>query len=81
MPTFKVSRTSDWCGSRPPVPAAILIGQNPNPSFPQQFWMIEVNSLEELLSLVDSHGELIISPAYPEDDQDYRLEVYDGYRE
>lgn len=49
--------------------------------FHDEGWFIEVNSLEELIKMVDEHGSIIVQPfGYKRCDY-YNLEIYDGYRE
>ena len=45
-------------------------------------WMVEVNSLEELLKITEKYGEIIISN-YNNGDENklFELEIYDDYRE
>ena len=46
----------------------------------QPCWVIEVGTLEELWSLVEKHGPIIVSSHFLSDDQP-GLEIYDDYRE
>lgn len=49
----------------------------------QDEWCIEINSLDELLSLHEKYGNLIISSSYNSSPtgQPLSIEIYDGYRE
>ncbi len=44
-------------------------------------WVIEINSLEDLVELQKEHGELVIGSSYNHKDQIPSIEIYDSYRE
>lgn len=44
-------------------------------------WVIEVSSLDELLSLVDREGSVVIRREMDLKEQPFEIEIYDTYRE
>ncbi len=48
--------------------------------FNKEIWVIEINTLEDLLKLENNYGNLIIERAY-ENDEIYEIEIYDDWRE
>lgn len=44
-------------------------------------WAIEINSLEELISFVDSQGDIIVREHFSLPGKHYEIEIYDGWRE
>ena len=49
--------------------------------FPSEEWVIEVNTLEELLALTKEHGEIIVWPEGHAAKGMASVEIYDTYRE
>lgn len=50
----------------------------------KDFWTIEINTLDELLSLFDNYGKIIIREANDYNDEPVGfnvIEIYDDYRE
>lgn len=45
--------------------------------FPEEFWFINIDSLQELLDFVDDNGEVILGQR----NYHYSIEIYDDYRE
>ena len=86
---FKVFRTRDYFYERgKPCGKAKL--ENANCRYAQiKYYVIEINSLEELINFVKLHGGIIIDENV--DVEDYKdcskslpqfsIEIYDGYRE
>lgn len=76
---FDISRTSNCAHKVPPCKEAYL-SENPewpNKDFKQ--WLIEINSLEELINLSKSEDdELVINS---NGNHLPSIEIYDGYRE
>lgn len=46
----------------------------------RETWMVEINSLEELLKFQKKYGELVLSHSYL-DDKTNSIEIYNDYRE
>ena len=44
-------------------------------------WLIEVDTLEELIELVLKYGDVIIKMKCKNSDKDFEIEIYDDYRE
>ena len=65
---FVVSRTTVWRNEIQPCEEAKREGEN---------WIIELNSIDELLKFVDKYGDLVLQFF----DNRYEIEIYDGYRE
>jgi hypothetical protein len=80
---FSVRRTSTNGDDMPPCEGCERIGPPADEVAwgGEVTWVKEVNSLEELWSLIGQHGRVILDP------QDWRhlalpmLEIYDGHRE
>jgi len=69
---FTIERTSDWGGEQAPCQAAQRDGD---------YWVIEIETLEDLLKLRDETGDdLIVGRAYAAKDMP-SIEIYDTYRE
>jgi hypothetical protein len=74
---FKVSRTSDFWGDKPPTSNAIQEEQIKN-GRKKKIWMIDIENLNDLLSFAKEHGSIVFS----NDDGDLpEVEIYDDYRE
>lgn len=69
---FIVTRTSKiyFDESEKPCEEAYKKGRD---NFGIMIWMININSLEELMSFIDKYGQVVI-------DKD-EIEIYDDYRE
>lgn len=48
--------------------------------FKTKVWTIKIDTLEELLELFNTYGELIIKSSF-ENDNIYEIEIYDDWRE
>lgn len=83
---FRITRTSSVADREPPVDGAEKV-TIPNKTLdgrdnPMDAWVVEVESLEDLIVLVEEHGDIIVSRSkMGYDDPEYDLEIYDGYRE
>lgn len=44
----------------------------------KKYWSIEINSLEDLIKFIDTHGDVVL---LENSDGYYEIEIYDGYRE
>lgn len=77
---FQVDRASyRFCSSAQPCKDA-YIDANQYPHEPMSRWIIELNSLEEIIQFVKEEGEIIIrEPEYK--DMPYRIKIYDSYIE
>lgn len=76
MTKFIIQRTTGTNGDSPPIEGAKLgppVGESKNPE-----WYIEINTLDELLALVNRAQEEII---IMERGYGYEIEIYDGWRE
>ena len=67
---FQIARTSDYSSTNPPCIGA---GGEPHD------WTIELESLDDLVSLARQHGEIIVTVI--ENSPMPYLEIYDDYRE
>ena len=69
---FRITRTS-VCYDVKPCEKAVKgkIGEN------ERDWLIEINTLEELIELVEKEGQIIVS----KDNSQPEIEIYDGDRE
>ncbi len=83
---FRIERSSR---ETPPVEGAEKV-EAPNKTIdgkdnPLEIWVVEVESLDELLELVDDEGDVIVGRSVYESDTyggpEYDLEIYDDYRE
>lgn len=45
-----------------------------------EFWSVEINSLEDLMDFVNKHGDIVVSNAGVEVGI-HQIEIYDDYRE
>ena len=48
--------------------------------FNKEVWMINIDTLKDLLELFKNYGDLIIKKSF-ENDNIYEIEIYDDYRE
>jgi len=71
---FRVERTSDWAGEKSPCRGCRFVQDHDENGDPVNVWEIEINSLDELMKLVDDNGAIIIG-------KDKSIEIYDAYRE
>ena len=83
---FRIRRTSGWHDEEQPVseaewvevPAKTYDGRDTT----CELWQIELDSLEELLELVDAEGQIVVSEMDLNiDDPAYEIEIYDSHRE
>lgn len=76
---FEIYRTSDCCREKVPCEGARLVraGSMTNSAV----YEIEINTLEDLLKLIDKVGEVIIRDLSLENGHTHEIEIYDGYRE
>ena len=83
---FKISRTSMWNDKKPCDNAyrkkIIRVDERGFKSFEDhdEIWVIEINTLEDLLDLKEKYGEIIVCTAY-ENPNINELEIYDDWRE
>ncbi len=57
---FQISRSSEGSVSKTPPVAGAVCGPEA-PAFPGEYvWFVEVNSLDELVHLLDEHGGLVL---------------------
>ena len=73
---FIIERTSDWENGEQPYEGAVCIGEEDG----VKKWEIEVNTLEELLDIIDKTRQALII------DRDHKrntnhIEIYDDWRE
>jgi hypothetical protein len=66
---FEISRTSNWHGEKPCEEAK----PGPETSRGRATWWVDLDSLEDLLSLSVKYGELVVN--------ENTIEIYDDYRE
>lgn len=79
---FRIKRTSDWFSEESPCDGAYMIKLSEDGE--QKFWAIEINTIEELISLRDKIGDdLILGWTYEDELEDRlrQIEIYDTYRE
>ena len=69
---FIITRTSDFWMEKPPCSKA-----KEKVDDGLKFYAIEINSLEELLKLIDEEGMLVLNGH----EGSYSVEIYDDYRE
>ena len=75
---FRITRTSNYSSENPRVSKQFKIFDD------EEYWYIEINSLEELIELKDDTGKLILETEWDDDVSDEvknRIEIYDDYRE
>lgn len=86
---FKITRTSDSRSDKPEsIEGGTLVEENftgiyanGHPyAYTLRYHTIEINTLEELIQLSDTHGELIIKNDLV-NDRGPSIEIYDDYRE
>lgn len=68
---YKIFRTSDIWHNHQPCEKAYQIGVN---SFDEPLWVVDINSLDDILGIIKETGESIIL-------DDSTIEIYDDYRE
>ena len=71
MRTFEISRTSDWQGKNKPCKKAKKLRKN---EFGETRYVIDINSLEELIEVLQEVGSPLIM-------SEHSLEIYDDWRE
>lgn len=77
---FKVIRTSFYGSDECPISGATLI--NPNrKNWEEAKYIIEINSLEELIDLIKTNGKIILGINYVNPNELNWIEIYDDYRE
>lgn len=67
---FKITRTSDYLDKNKPCDKAYLAGEDEWGNI----YKIKIDTLEDLISLIDDVGQIIIK-------QDLSIEIYDDWRE
>ena len=77
---FNIERTSDAFGDTKPIPYAVCEseGYNEFNGLYERIYTIEINTLEELMKLIEKEGQIVISPnskGLP------TIEIYDDWRE
>ena len=78
---FIVSRTSDWTGKEQPCKGAKPCVIKDKKDHEIKAWEIEVNSLEELLELMEEVDEELILTDKMYNETLREIEIYDTYRE
>ena len=79
---FVVTRTSDWKCKKEPCDGAVLCEiKNTKTKTTEEVWMIEVNSLEDLLELQKEVDEDLVLQEWWHNPEYYEIEIYDTYRE
>jgi hypothetical protein len=85
MPQFVVTRSSNYNGE-PPCEGAQLtrdVGPwwNDIDGIDGAGYVIEINTLEELIAFTDKYGQIVLSPKAPHNENYRAIEIYDAYRE
>ena len=78
---FRIKRTSDWFSEERPCAGAKFISEDDDG---RKLWTIEINTIEELLTLREQIGEdLILGWTSNDEPEDIMgaIEIYDSYRE
>ena len=75
---FQIERTSDWIGKKLPCEGAVLMKAGTSTTDP--VYTIDIESVEDLVKLMEKEGEIIIKANY-EDGEPPVIEIYDTYRE
>ena len=75
---FEIERTSDWIGEKLPCEGAVLMKAGTSTTDP--VYTIDIESVEDLVKLMEKEGEIIIKANY-EDGEPPVIEIYDTYRE
>ena len=77
---FEIYRTSDRCRENPPCEDAKLV--RAGSVVQDAVYEIEIDTLEQLLELVNKEGDVIIMNSdKSKTGYEYEIEIYDGYRE
>ena len=77
---FEIYRTSDWCRENKPCEGAKLVRAGSAEHKP--VYEIEINTLEQLLELVDEINDIIVMDSdKSKTGYKYEIELYDDYRE
>lgn len=77
---FEIYRTSDWYGENPPCVGARLVRAGSMEH--RAAYEIEIETLEDLLELVEREGDFIIGNSdKSKTGYEFEIEIYDGYRE
>ena len=47
----------------------------------RNIWTIKIDNLKQLIDLVDKYGSIVIEPIEDETNYNYKIEIYDDWRE
>ena len=75
---FQIERTSDWIGEKLPCEGAVLMRKGT--SIVDPVYIINIDSMEDLVKLMEKEGEIIIKEGYKGVELPV-IEIYDTYRE
>ena len=75
---FQIERTSDWIGEKLPCEGAVLMRKGT--SIVDPVYIIDIESVEDLVELMKREGEIIIKASYKDGGLPV-IEIYDTYRE
>lgn len=75
---FQIERTSDWIGEKLPCEGAVLMKEGTSTDLP--VYVINIESVEDLVELMKKEGEIIIKESYEGVGLPV-IEIYDTYRE
>lgn len=75
---FQIERTSDWIGEKLPCEGAVLMKAGTSTTDP--VYTIDIESVEDLVKLMEKEGEIIIKANYKDGGLPV-IEIYDTYRE
>ena len=79
---FGTHTTSGWFQEKPPCKGAKLEAPgNKEDILSRNKWSVEIDSLDELMKLVQEEGPVIIHPPGVYDKEIPEIEIYDDYRE
>ena len=77
--TFRIHRTSEFSSENPPCAGARL--EEKGDFWRSNKWVVDIDSLEALMKIVEAEGEIIISGPCHENNNRPEIEIYDDYRE